>query len=215
LLNASSQCLLVESTLHHIPQVLAWKRNASAEDLALWDQLLASNTRVVAALHKLETLSDSAEKEGGQALKEYDTALEQFRLRESDAGTVSPVVIALEELKMAAGAMRTCLKNVGEAAKVPIEPECQTRLCDATAGVDGVIAAGVPGAGGYDAVYALFVGGQSTRDNVEALWETMKDPSVCPLMLTQVHKSEPRGLLVKVGSLAVGDGEIASVGASL
>lgn len=187
--------------------VLAWKRDAPATELALWDQLLQSNVRTVAALHNLSRLSDSAEQQGDQALVDYDAALELFRQQKPEDPTSTPalatltVLQALEELKVSAKAMRACLKSVGDAAKVPIEPECQTRLCDATASVAGVVTAGVPGAGGYDAVYTLFVGGQSTRDKVEALWETMEDPRVCPLMLSQVHKSEPRGLLVKVGTV--------------
>jgi hypothetical protein len=44
---------------------------------------------------------------------------------------------------------------MGESSGVPIEPPQQTRLADATMALPGVVACGVPGAGGYDAVYAL------------------------------------------------------------
>lgn len=50
---------------------------------------------------------------------------------------------------------RTLLKNMGNMAGVGIEPDSQTLLCDATADLPGVVAAGVPGAGGVDAIYAL------------------------------------------------------------
>ena len=52
---------------------------------------------------------------------------------------------------------RILLRSMGDSAGVPIEPSSQSPLLDATARLPGVLAAGVPGAGGYDAVYALFV----------------------------------------------------------
>ncbi len=42
--------------------------------------------------------------------------------------------------------------EMGEGAGVPIEPPEQTKLSDATLELEGVAMAGVPGAGGYDAV---------------------------------------------------------------
>ena len=50
---------------------------------------------------------------------------------------------------------RRLLKRMGELAGVGIEPDEQTLLCDATAELPGVLSAGVPGAGGVDAVYAI------------------------------------------------------------
>ncbi len=50
---------------------------------------------------------------------------------------------------------RRLLKKMGDSAGVGIEPAEQTRLCDATALLPGVVAAGVPGAGGVDAIFAI------------------------------------------------------------
>jgi len=50
---------------------------------------------------------------------------------------------------------RRLLKKMGDYAGVGIEPAEQTRLCDATALLPGVVAAGVPGAGGVDAIFAI------------------------------------------------------------
>ena len=73
---------------------------------------------------------------------------------------------------------REQLKAMGEAAGVPIEPAGQTALADATMALPGVIAAGVPGAGGYDALFVLYTkgtevdGGRSdeTRERIGELW---------------------------------------------
>ena len=61
------------------------------------------------------------------------------------------------------------MREMGVASGVEIEPPKQSALLDATLGVEGVIAAGVPGAGGYDAVFAIVVEGR--EEAVEALWE--------------------------------------------
>ena len=41
---------------------------------------------------------------------------------------------------------------MGTESSVPIEPDTQTALLDASLQVNGVLIAGVPGAGGYDAI---------------------------------------------------------------
>ena len=47
------------------------------------------------------------------------------------------------------------MREMGAAADVPIEPRSQTALLDACVGTAGVIGGGVPGAGGFDAVWLL------------------------------------------------------------
>lgn len=44
---------------------------------------------------------------------------------------------------------------MGKESSVPIEPDTQTALLEATLKVDGVLIAGVPGAGGYDAIFCI------------------------------------------------------------
>jgi len=75
-------------------------------------------------------------------------------------------------------------------------PLSQTRLCDATEKLPGVLCAGVPGAGGVDAVFAIVLS-PVARMAVERLWSkwhTQEDlplgtttafnnATVCPLLL--------------------------------
>ena len=51
--------------------------------------------------------------------------------------------------------IRDNMRKMGELSGVPIEPPEQTALLDACVGVAGVIGGGVPGAGGYDAIWLL------------------------------------------------------------
>lgn len=52
-----------------------------------------------------------------------------------------------------------------------IEPYSQTALLDATMALDGVLLAGVPGAGGFDAVFAITIG-STVRRKVESEWSS-------------------------------------------
>ncbi|KAL4371709.1 hypothetical protein AHAS_Ahas06G0192900 [Arachis hypogaea] len=44
-----------------------------------------------------------------------------------------------------------------------IEPESQIKLLDATLNLEGVLLAGVPGAGGFDAVFVVTLGDSSSN----------------------------------------------------
>ena len=105
------------------------------------------------------------------------------------------VAMKLLDLRMAFLECRQNLKGMGKLAGVPIEPDEQSALADATMKLPGVIAAGVPGAGGYDALFAIYVKGPETndgssdqvRDEIGNLWREMSDENdetvVCPLLV--------------------------------
>jgi phosphomevalonate kinase len=79
------------------------------------------------------------------------------------------IVEALLETRQAFINVRSLLRHVGEAANIPIEPPSQTALLDATMDMSGVLLAGVPGAGGFDAVFAVVLG-NTVREQVDAEW---------------------------------------------
>lgn len=88
------------------------------------------------------------------------------------------------ELKKQFSIARLSLKQIGEEAGVGIEPDQQTHLLNATENLDGVLCAGVPGAGGVDAVFALTLS-ENGRRSIERLWSsyTENNSAVCPLLL--------------------------------
>ncbi|CAA6669610.1 unnamed protein product [Spirodela intermedia] len=86
--------------------------------------------------------------------------------------------------------IRSFMRQMGEAASVPIEPESQTRLLDATMKIEGVLLAGVPGAGGFDAVFAITLG--DTNSRVIQTWTSL---GVLPLLV----KEDPRGVSLESG----------------
>lgn len=64
-----------------------------------------------------------------------------------------------------------------------IEPESQTQLLDATMNMEGVLLAGVPGAGGFDAVFSLTLGDASNA--VASAWSSA---GVLPLLVREDHR---------------------------
>lgn len=90
-------------------------------------------------------------------------------------------------------------------AGVPIEPPVQTKLVDATSALPGVLCAGVPGAGGVDAVFAIVVH-PDAEDGVRDLWASWRVESadtksegegavVCPLLLTASEGGSKGGIV--------------------
>ena len=77
------------------------------------------------------------------------------------------------------------MRQMGEASDVPIEPPMQSALLDACSALPGVVGAGVPGAGGYDAIWVLAVApgvaAVSPLEEVEATLVGWAEMSVRPL----------------------------------
>ena len=108
-------------------------------------------------------------------------------------GSSWDVAMQLLDLRMAFLESRQNLKGMGNAADVPVEPDSQTALADATMKLPGVVAAGLPGAGGYDALFVIYVKGPPTnegksdqvRDAIGNLWRDLSNQDnntvVCPL----------------------------------
>lgn len=103
--------------------------------------------------------------------------------------TLNPKIVDLMKqqdlpgLKNAFREARALLKKMGESAGVPIEPDEQTDLADATALLEGVVCCVVPGAGGYDALACLYQGGDDSKERIGKLWAewSQSGTEVCPL----------------------------------
>ena len=121
-------------------------------------------------------------------------------------GSSWDVALKLLDLRLAFLECRQNLKGMGNAANVPVEPDEQSKLADATMKLPGVVAAGVPGAGGYDALFVIYVKGPETndgssdqvRDEIASLWREMSDTNddilVCPLSVKSAKPGSSGGL---------------------
>lgn len=182
-----------------VRKVLQWRKekpNASE----IWDELARTNNTIADAFEELKGLSEAQnasfvralDRIGGELAANWPalamTAADDLEQR------VIERLIAVRELIVKA---RQLLKRMGDEAGVPIEPDQQTALADATQELPGVLCAGVPGAGGVDAIFAIVMNAQA-RERVEELWGSWSshqegNPMVCPLLLASAgHKQGVR-----------------------
>ncbi|RKP19202.1 hypothetical protein ROZALSC1DRAFT_29174 [Rozella allomycis CSF55] len=86
--------------------------------------------------------------------KQFHSFCENFSLGRFDL-CPEYFVDLINALKKGFQDIRIALKRLGELANVPIEPDEQSERLDSIFEIDGVLGAGVPGAGGYDAIFAI------------------------------------------------------------
>ncbi|CAO2819690.1 unnamed protein product [Amaranthus hypochondriacus] len=151
------------STPSMVGAVKKWQKSEPEKSLYTFTKLSEANSMLENELKKLRKL---AEEENTA----YDSIIDRCSLHKSEKWieqSTSPIEQAVvEALFGARNAMleiRGYMRRMGEAAGVPIEPDSQTRLLDATMDMEGVLLAGIPGAGGFDAVFALTLGDSSSK----------------------------------------------------
>eukprot|EP00741_Cyanophora_paradoxa_P007692 tig00001181_g7441.t1 len=153
-----------------VSAVLRWRAARSPDVERVWGGLAAANARVEAALRALER--EARERPEGYAA-ELARCGAAVRGAWGGAGRVGALLgrrgRRSRQHGLAAGA--------GGRGGVPVEPPEQTARADAAMALPGVLAAGVPGAGGHDALFGIAVEGPA-RAALEAAW---LGASVCPL----------------------------------
>jgi phosphomevalonate kinase len=163
-------------------EVLKWKATKKAEADALWAELSAANSEAYSAISKLRDAS-SATPEVYKRLIEWTS--DEFSANWHSYSEESDCKTALLSLRDSLIKSRQLLRKMGNEAGVEIIPDSQLEIIDATESrLKGVLFAGVPGAGGFDAIFALYVS-KGNRDNIESLWSTwsLNASVICPLML--------------------------------
>ncbi|RZC62530.1 hypothetical protein C5167_024285 [Papaver somniferum] len=83
--------------------------------------------------------------------------------------------------------IRCHMRKMGEEAGVPIEPESQTKLLDATMNTEGVLLGGVPGAGGFGAIFAVTLG---ESNKVTNMWSSRG-------VMSLLVREDPRGVSIE------------------
>eukprot|EP01041_Mallomonas_annulata_P006333 gene6333-12816_t len=192
-------------------EVLRWRKEKVREADLIWKELGDTNEFIAGAFF---TLSSLAERD----IQGYTIALERaasvsadnwdslsLRLLNNDkqnnnndnsdissADTYELQLKVIESLSMIRALFikaRSLLKRMGIGAGVDIEPDSQTKLADATQSLPGVLCAGVPGAGGVDAIFAITIC-DTGRLEVEKMWSDWEGGDVvCPLLLNEQRRS--------------------------
>ncbi len=162
-----------------VSKVLAWRAANQEQADKLWKDINDQNEIVASSFAALRK-RDRAQLERCALLDASVWASEEG----GDEGAL------LHQLREAFIAARKGLKRMGELADVPIEPDEQTALCDASMRAPGVIVCGVPGAGGQDAVVAVVIG---SGKPLQALWRDWTAATVLPMLV----RENPRGLVLE------------------
>ena len=153
-------------------KVLHWKQGEHMKDptanIRYWDDLKRQNESIVQLFKEL----DQQQLDGNF----LDSISKQVASEWPSDSIFYKIYTSFLEI-------RKSLKQMGDAARVPIEPDEQTALCDATMKIPGVVTALVPGAGGYDAIACLYVDRPYVLEDIGKLWATYTDPVICPLGL--------------------------------
>ncbi|CAG8729271.1 8683_t:CDS:2 [Racocetra persica] len=165
-----------------VGKVLAWRKENSEQANKLWDTIASSNAIVV---NNLIELTKEYEKDKTEYYNTIRTcsgvkgSMWSNLLNQERPGkrTFELLYSTFTEFQK----VRQLLRDMSNMSDAPIEPPMQTRLLDACTEVPGVIMAGVPGAGGYDAIFCVGIGDNFVTQ-VETVWENWNEMSVGPLL---------------------------------
>ncbi|MBW0484191.1 hypothetical protein O181_023906 [Austropuccinia psidii MF-1] len=167
-----------------VKKVLEWKNNQPESASRLWDKISKNNHQLRLTFEKLSDLEKQDEvgylaqltqlsQDSSPLVQQNDTSCPK-----AEDNAISLFFKASSFMKL----NRKLMKRMGNKANVPIEPDSQTRLLDECQKLNGVIGCGVPGAGGYDAIWVLAF---STPDyqaeifqGLLKLWESWPEVSV-------------------------------------
>ncbi|RAL40353.1 hypothetical protein DM860_006423 [Cuscuta australis] len=176
------------STPSMVGAVKKWQKSDPQNSHETWMKLLNGNSTLEMHLNALCKLAESNCTSYESIINNCST-LPAGKWREAVSGPYQAEVV--KDLMGARDAMlgiRYHMRKMGEAAGIPIEPETQTQLLDETMSMEGVVLAGVPGAGGFDAVFAVTLGSSSSSSN--NLMRVWSSHNVLPLLV----REDPHGV---------------------
>ena len=113
---------------------------------------------------------------------------DQWKILSTTPNVHSKVISQLVESRKLFNVARDLMRHMGKGSGVEIVPDEQQKLIEKTEALAGVLCAGLPGAGGHDAIFAITLSA-AARNNIETLWSNMSvvssngTVSVCPLIL--------------------------------
>ncbi|KAI9613711.1 hypothetical protein KEM48_003710 [Puccinia striiformis f. sp. tritici PST-130] len=135
-----------------VGQVLKWKKSESEIADQLWNQLSVQNNQLKVAFKKLEDLSNWTNRITYLKFENYRVIRTSISSPVAHADDVRTLFIKVSSITKS---IRQLMKKMGNQSNVPIEPDSQTHLLDECEQHQGVVGSGVPGAGGYDAIWVL------------------------------------------------------------
>ncbi|KAL8138791.1 hypothetical protein V2J09_004792 [Rumex salicifolius] len=178
------------STPSMVGAVKKWQKNEPEKSHFVWNKLSEANSSLE---EQLCTLSKLAE----ESWEVYKSVITVCSMNSAEKWTThanssdeQAIVSALIGARKAMLEIRSLMRQMGDAAGIPIEPNSQTQLLDTTMAMEGVLLAGVPGAGGFDAVFAVTLG--DSGDKVTKEWSSHD-------VLALLVREDPEGVRLENG----------------
>lgn len=178
------------STPSMVGSVKQWQKSDPQNSLETWKKLAHANSVLEAQLKSLNKLAEDQWENYKHTIAVCSGCGHERWIELVADQHQESIVKSLLGARDAFLNIRFHMQQMGKAAGVPIEPESQTQLLDATMNIGGVLLAGVPGAGGYDAVFAIILGEASNA--VIKAWSSV---GVLPLLV----REDPNGVLLESG----------------
>lgn len=173
------------STVSLVGAVKKWQKSEPKKALETWKKLSDANSALEVRLNMLSTMAKGHWDSYRSIIDKCSLLKSEKWMELSSEPTEAEIVKALLGARDTMLEIRFHMRLMGQAAGIPIEPESQTKLLDATMNMEGVLFAGVPGAGGFDAVFAVTLGHSSS--NVAKEWSSLN-------VLALLVREDPRGV---------------------
>ncbi|XP_020256690.1 phosphomevalonate kinase, peroxisomal-like isoform X2 [Asparagus officinalis] len=173
------------STPSMVGSVKQWQKADPQKSQETWRRLADANSKLETQFKILNKFAGERRETYNQIISSCSAHVHSKWMEQVADQHQKSVIKTLLEARDAFLEIRFHMQQMGNAAGVPIEPESQTRLLDATMSMEGVLLAGVPGAGGFDAVFAIILG--ESTDAVSKAWSSR---GVLPLLV----REDPRGV---------------------
>ncbi|GMQ04152.1 hypothetical protein CsSME_00049672 [Camellia sinensis var. sinensis] len=173
------------STVSMVGAVKKWQKSEPQKALETWRKLSEANSVLEMCLNMLSKMAKEHWDSYKSIIDNCSMHKSEKWMEQTSKPSETEIVKALLGARDSMLQIRCHMRLMGEAAGIPIEPESQTRLLDATMNMEGVLLAGVPGAGGFDAVFAVTLGNSSS--NVTKSWSSLN-------VLALLVREDPRGV---------------------
>ncbi|QRW08388.1 phosphomevalonate kinase-like protein [Ceratobasidium sp. AG-Ba] len=175
-----------------VGNVLAWRKAEPGIANQLWEGLHRCNTGLGDIILRLREKYETDPTEYASTVDRLAREAGEDWERHSPIDSLEVTTAQLfGTTRHLTKSIRDGMRAVGKSSGVPIEPPEQTQLLDACYALPGVVGGGVPGAGGYDAIWLLVLQPQdsvlatSIVAKVEQLWQNWTGLRVSPLLATE------------------------------
>jgi len=180
-----------------VRQVLQWRSDKKEKADEVWNQIDSLNNSIEQLFNELTEYSKEDMDLYMDALSTLSTvSSEQWQSIYTNKNSLGHrIADCMSRIRYTFGYIRQKLKYMGEQSGVPIEPDEQTDLLNATVSIQGCLIAGVPGAGGFDAIFCILFGNErEARSRMANMWLNYEKAVVGPLLLGE---SQSKGIVVE------------------